>query len=1046
VTDTSTSEQVGTLSGVVGQTATLTISPGQVVNPGDALHVWVGGITNPSTVPSPQPTISVWTSSDPRPVQSGALAITAAKSVSGVSITNVGATSGTGSTTGYSVDFTTSSTGSMASSVGSTITVTFPAGFNASPISCYSQSGCTDVITDVNSGEVVGSLTGSGTTVTGTLAFGPQSSVNAGDTLQLTLVGVVNSMTASTADTVSVMTSSDDGSAVKSNSFSVVASHAAGTPTLTLSPTAAAGALTGYVATFALSSTGGLSGSNGSSVTVNLPSSATFTFSGSGASLFDQTTGQVLTGYGAYPTVSGSSITIPLTTGAVANPGDVIAATVDGVKNPATAGSYSVSVQTSSDTTSPASNAVTVGAQKSISAVTVKNTGPTSAAGARTGYAVSFTTSSTGNLSGQVGSTVAVAFPTGFGVASTATNNLIDTTTGQVVGMFFGSGTTSAEAMLEPGAVVQGGDTLTGYIEGVTNSTLTSTTDTVSISTSSDKPAASGTFSVTAASPVTSVTNVLAGPTDAAGAATGYTITFKTPTSGGLSPAVGSSVTIGLPSGFTSGSGSWSILDKTTNVVVGSCFTACYLAAGPLTLSSPVAGGDTLLVTLHGVVDSSTPGTANKFSVSTTSSPSVVTASSGVTVVAAQPVLSVAVTDDGPSDAAGAQTDYTVSFKTSSTGALSPSDGATVTIAFPTGFSSSLSGYTVRDTTSGRTIAQCSIALGFCFQYWSPGSPIPLTGAVAAGDTLAVTIDAVKNGPAATTDTVSVSTSSDPTRTTSLAFTVVAASAVSHPTVSVAPSSAGGALTGWTVRFTTSSTGGLSGAAQSSVTLDLPSGASVPCIEFHGYVRLVDTITGTTVGGQYLCGFGNAVSIALLADSVVHAGDALAVYLEGVVNPADPGTYHVGVQTSSDTTQVVSANFSVVAPNTVATPKLSMTVATHGQSSVYTLTFATSKSGGLSARVGSDVNLVLPQGTGVSGASWSITDVTSENSLGSGFIEPSGNSTEDVLALTQGSASGGDTLQLVLTGVTNPAAGSYTLTVSTTSDWYDVPTAAYTIS
>jgi hypothetical protein len=72
--------------------------------------------------------------------------------------------------------------------------------------------------------------------------------------------------------------------------------------------------------------------------------------------------------------------------------------------------------------------------------------------------------------------------------------------------------------------------------------------------------------------------------------------------------------------------------------------------------------------------------------------------------------------------------------------------------------------------------------------------------------------------------------------------------------------------------------------------------------------------------------------------------------------------------------------------------------------------------------------------------------MTSENSLGSGFLEPSGNSTEDLLALTQGSASGGDTLQLVLTGVTNPTAGSYTLTVSTTSDWYDVPTAAYTIS
>jgi hypothetical protein len=796
-----------------------------------------------------------------------------------------------------------------------------------------------------------------------------------------------------------------------------------------------------------VSSTGGLSGTNESSVTVNLPSSATVT-SVRSASLFDQTTGQVISSGGFQPSFTSSTVTISLAAGAVADPGDVIAATVDGVGNPATAGSYSVTIQTSSDTKSPASNAVSVVAQKSVSAVTVKNTGPTSAAGALTGYAVSFTTSSTGSLSGQVGSSVTVAFPTGFVVFDTS-SSLIDTTTGQVVGGFAGSGTTSAEAFLAPGAVVQGGDTLTGYLNGVTNSTSTSTTDTVSISTSSDKAATSSAFSVTAASPVTSVTNVLAGPTDAAGAATGYKVTFKTPASGGLSPAVGSSVTVGLPSGFTSGNASWSILDKTTNTVVGSGS----FFGGPLALSSPVAGGDTLVVTLHGVVDSSTPGTANKFSVSTTSSPSVVTAASGVTVVAAQPVLNVAVTDDGPSDAAGAQTNYTVSFKTSSTGALSPADGATVTIQFPFPTTSSFgfSGFTVLDTTTGHTVAQCSASVTSFCQFGSSSTAISLTGSVAAGDTLAATIDAITNGPASTTDTVSVSTSSDPTPTKSPAFKVVAAGAVSHATVSVAPSSAGGALTGWTVRFTTSSNGGLTGAAQSYVTVDLPSGASLPCNTEFQLSKLVDTTTGTQVGSQGLqCGFGfeHTINIALQPGSVVHSGDALALYFQGVENPANPGTYHIGVRTSSDTKQVVSGSFSVVAPNTVSTPKLTMTVATHGQSSVYTLTFATSTTGGLSARVGSAVNLILPQGTGVSGAFWSLTDVTSGNSLASsGFFEPSGfNSNEYVLQLTQGSVAAGDTLQLVLNGLTNPTAGAYTLTVSTTSDWNDVPTAAYTIS
>ena len=588
LTDTTTSERITTLSSVSGQTATFTLGEGQVVNAGDSLSLWVEGVRNPTSVPSSQPKVQIATTSDTTPVSSNALAITAAKSVTAVAVTNTGPSAGTGSPTDYSLSFTTSSTGALSSIAGSSVTVTFPTGFNTSQVACYGVSDCPDLITDLTTGAVVGSLSGTGATVTGTIVCCQQTSVTVGDTLQLVMHDVVNASTASTADAVKVETSSDNASAVASNKFSVVASHAAGKPTLALTPTAAAGAVTTYVATFATSTTGGLAGADGASVTVNLPSAATYSYTGS-VSLFDQTTGQALTSYSS-PDLNGSAVTIPLESGTVANPGDVLTATIGGVTNPSATGTVKVTVSTSSDTVSAASNTVTVTAQKAVSGVAVKVTGPTTAAGALTGYAVSFTTSSTGALSGTAGSSVTMTFPTGFATELEYTSSLIDTSTGAVVGALYGTGSTSAEATIGAGSIVNAGDTLTADLNGVINSTTTGTAYTVSVNTSSDKAAVSGKFSVTAAGKVTSVKNVLTGPTDVASALTGYQVTFTTPSSGALSPAVGSALTVTLPSGFSAGNNeSWSILDKTTGTNVGSCLYVgeCYYSS---TLASFAAG------------------------------------------------------------------------------------------------------------------------------------------------------------------------------------------------------------------------------------------------------------------------------------------------------------------------------------------------------------------------------------------------------------------------------------------------------------------------
>src|SRR5205085_2427285 len=121
-----------------------------------------------------------------------------------------------------------------------------------------------------------------------------------------------------------------------------------------------------------------------------------------------------------------------------------------------------VSVSTSSDPTAVASNSYPVVAANPVSAVSAAITGPTAAAGARTGYTVSFTASSTGGMSAATGGNITFAFPAGTGL-NNATASVTDTTTGKQVVSWgcCGTGSTTATLGLSSGAVVNAGDSLT---------------------------------------------------------------------------------------------------------------------------------------------------------------------------------------------------------------------------------------------------------------------------------------------------------------------------------------------------------------------------------------------------------------------------------------------------------------------------------------------------------------------------------------------------------------------------------------------------------
>ncbi|MBV9606624.1 MAG: hypothetical protein JO027_16030, partial [Solirubrobacterales bacterium] len=177
-----------------------------------------------------------------------------------------------------------------------------------------------------------------------------------------------------------------------------------------LTPSAAGGARTDYVIHFSTSGAGALS--PGQQITITLPpSSSTFTIVK--AVVTDNTTGQQVGGCGASSqTVEGCTIS----SGKSVGNGDAVTVELDGVTNPppTPAGALStLSVVTSTDTTAANANYV-VGAVTSVSTPSVDNHSPSTAAGARTDYVITFNTSASGGgMSGTADSQITITFPAG---------------------------------------------------------------------------------------------------------------------------------------------------------------------------------------------------------------------------------------------------------------------------------------------------------------------------------------------------------------------------------------------------------------------------------------------------------------------------------------------------------------------------------------------------------------------------------------------------------------------------------------------------------
>jgi hypothetical protein len=255
------------------------------------------------------------------------------------------------------------------------------------------------------------------------------------------------------------------------------------------------------------------------------------------------------------------------------------------------------------------------------------------------------------------------------------------------------------------------------------------------------------------------------------------------------------------------------------------------------------------------------------------------------------------------SPAVGARAGYTVAFTTSATGGLSNAAGSTVTIVFPAGTGlSSLKSANLTDTKTGQTVALANSSSTTTLTFFlSGGSVVP------AGDPVSADVEgAVNPATASSTDTVTASTSSDTTPVVSSHYAIVAKHTVSIPMVSPGSHTPGAAGVGYTVTFKASATGGLSNAAESTVTIVFPAGTGLASLTS---ATLTDTTTGQTVA---LANNSSTTTLTffLTGGSVVHAGDHLSATLAGASNPGSASSSDTTkVSTSSDITPVTSCPY-----------------------------------------------------------------------------------------------------------------------------------------
>src|SRR3954471_17816497 len=513
------------------------------------------------------------------------------------------------------------------------------------------------------------------------------------------------------------------------------------TPDVTTPTTTAAGGRTKLVATFSTSTTGALAA--GQAITVHFPDGTGFTPGYNDSSI-------VVGGaeVGSCGGASGTTLTCSVGFGKSIAASAAVTLTVNGVTNPP-AGSPTLTVSTTTDTAVVPSTPYTIDAAHAITTPTVSIANPSDAAGARTIYAIGFTTSSTGALSYDANSQITLTFPAGTGFSPGYDDSSI-AVGGVEVGTCGSASGNTITCFIGFNKAIAASTAVTVTLNGITNPGPGP--QSLSVATPSDPAAQPGSYTVGAVHNVSPPTVSIANPTGAAGARTIYTLGFTTSPSGAMSYEANSQITLTFPAGtgFSPGYDDSSVV--VGGVEVGTCGGAsattvtCFVG-----FNRTIAANAAVTVILNGLTNAAQG--ARSVAVSTTSDPAPQPAS--YTVGPAHPITNLGV--QVGTAAASTPTRYTITFDASPTGALSYSANSEIRLAFPAGTTFGAA-YTDGGVFVGGTrVGDCGGASGTTLTcYPRSGQAIP------AGAAVRVTLTNITNPANGPPWTLSASTTSDP--------------------------------------------------------------------------------------------------------------------------------------------------------------------------------------------------------------------------------------------------------------------------------------------
>ncbi|HEY5455676.1 MAG TPA: cell wall-binding repeat-containing protein [Acidothermaceae bacterium] len=197
----------------------------------------------------------------------------------------------------------------------------------------------------------------------------------------------------------------------------------------------------------------------------------------------------------------------------------------------------------------------------------------------------------------------------------------------------------------------------------------------------------------------------------------------------------------------------------------------------------------------------------------------------------------------------------------------------------------------------------------------------------------------------------------------------------------------------------------------------------------------MSTATAVSVGAV------GANTVTITTPVTVTAGSAVVVVITGVTNPGI-GAHTLNVSTSQDSTTVASNSYTLATSvgstvTAAANPTTTLVAATYTVTFVSTTALLTSDSIAVVAPAGTGFPLTMANYTVADGAGGPVTALINPTHV---------TSPADVLLRLPAGIAAGHTVTLVATGVTNPVAGTNTLTVATTKDAAAITSGTYSIT